>query len=309
MDLLLSACQSLVLSLRLVENNRLEWLRGFSSAPFIIDTVITTSVQNSTDGNFGARAKEILGVPLYLGACEVEIPESLLKRAEYISISVGHSGLLTPSEAEMGLDWRHCENAIYLEFCKRRLHRKTDRRESFFLVLNRREANRRLNMILNQFELRWDEPATLQAMENLTFAIYGGGDTSLLTENHGETTGTLDHLVYGALNNASLQLRRDQLTHGGLARNGRHVLDELPIDIEDSKCKGSSENSSFDLKQRREIIRAQIREAVQRPDLAMLVEQCLCDGKCCTSIAQELGLPVTMARNAIRRARVYLGLA
>ena len=118
----------------------------------------------------------------------------------------------------------------------------------------------------------------------------------------------LNTVVFGELKNTRLESRRQRMTRFGLARNGRTVLDEWPLDLAVPATAAPHEPTSSDLSRQRAIVKSQISEAVQRPEYVELVLRRLFNGESVTSLAQELGIKSGTASSVVRRAKIFLGL-
>ncbi len=130
-----------------------------------------------------AKAQQVLGLPLYCGSLDVFVPELALRRCEYIAVNVGHDGLRTPDEVERGVEWRRSENAIHLEFHKRKLRRGRAGAKTLLLLVTPQYVERRLHSILERYRLdRRDSPVATEALENILFGLYSGNVNGLVTQ-------------------------------------------------------------------------------------------------------------------------------
>ncbi len=116
----------------------------------------------------------------------------------------------------------------------------------------------------------------------------------------------LSAIVFGAIKFARLRAAHQSATRFGLASGGRHVLDELPDDLQSAAPTTDGDDSR--LVRQREIVQGHIREFTSNPVYWELIERRLFGGESIGVIAEDLQLLPPTARSTVARASRYLGL-
>jgi hypothetical protein len=171
------------------------------------------------DCKFAERAQELLGRPLYEGRFQVVIPTIWLQRSQYLAVTVAGGVVALKDGMPKDDAWVGNSHAGYVEFTKNKLNRHTSLPFANFLIISRKNANRRIAR-LSEHPKCSELPVHLVAdvMVHLLYSLISGNDTALLTAHlfSGAIAmpTEIDIIVYGAIRHVKRELYRQQQSAG-----------------------------------------------------------------------------------------------
>lgn len=113
--------------------------------------------------------------------------------------------------------------------------------------------------------------------------------------------------ISGTLSKTFLRHERDRLTHGGLGRENRSVLDEFPRHVADKAVTVQANvEQREDHDRQLALVKAWIRERCRYEEIVELIERRLFDNEAYSDLSRDSGLSEETLRSWVSRVLDYL---